>query len=342
MRINAALLSRGCWGSKRRTPRTGHRRVPGKPAPPSNNLRSSGGRGGEHPTLGWATAAAPKGPKLGAGAGPGGAPPRPPGESGRGGQVWGRCEPGPRDPGPEQDAGASACAFLGCVRVLRMWANGSRRFAPAPRQAARRVPAPANRMATPPVPLALPPASAPPHRGPHPRRAEGSATREGCAQAPGGTCPPGRLPQLRARSPSVLRAKARPTWLAGSSLSLLAEGPSAFSSLAFFCSAFPAEAVAAGGLPLAGLQPPPCGARAQGGCRSAEGSTTAGRGATAASEQGPLDAHTAAGPLPTGAKAPLGPASKVGAGLLVAKSQDRQEAADLRVYFPTFSTGQLR
>lgn len=181
MRINAALLSRGCWGSKRRTPRTGHRRVPGKPAPPSNKLRSSGGRGGEHPTLGWATAAAPKGPKLGAGAGPGGAPPRPPGESGRGGQVWGRCEPGPRDPGPEQDAGASACAFLGCVRVLRMWANGSRRFAPAPRQAARRVPAPANRMATPPVPLALPPASAPPHRGPHPRRAEGSATREGCA-----------------------------------------------------------------------------------------------------------------------------------------------------------------
>lgn len=47
------------------------------------------------------------------------------------------------------------------------------------------------------------------------------------------------------------------TWLAGSSSSLLAEGPSAFSSLAFFCSAFPAEAVAAGGLPLAGLQPPP-------------------------------------------------------------------------------------
>lgn len=158
----------------------------------------------------------------------------------------------------------------------------------------------------------------------------------------GGPAPPGRLPQLGARSPSVLRAKARPTWLAGSSSSLLAEGPSAFSSLVFFCSAFPAEAVAAGGLPLAGLQPPPCGARAQGGCRSAEGSTTAGRGATAASEQGPLDAHTAAGPLPTGAKAPLGPASKVGAGLLVAKSQDRQEAADLRVYFPTFSTGQLR
>lgn len=162
----------------------------------------------------------------------------------------------------------------------------------------------------------------------------------GVRVGPWGDLPPRPAPP--ARSPSVLRAKARPTWLAGSSSSLLAEGPSAFSSLAFFCSAFPAEAVAAGGLPLAGLQPPPCGARAQGGCRSAEGSTTAGRGATAASEQGPLDAHTAAGPLPTGAKAPLGPASKVGAGLLVAKSQDRQEAADLRVYFPTFSTGQLR